>query len=105
LPLDIVAAYANVGAVTLSARTLAEAIHMVEQDGLSAAVLDFGLGDNDVCRRLTEREIPFVLHSGHTHASDACRGGVVVPKPASPVTLITTIAELLRTEGLEAACQ
>jgi DNA-binding response OmpR family regulator len=99
IALDIVAAFAKVGAVTFSARTLAEAVHMVEQDGLSAAVLDFGLGDNDaepVCRRLTEREIPFVLHSGHTHASDACRGGTVVPKPAPPEALITTIAGLLR---------
>ena len=108
IALDIAAAFAKAGAVTFCARTLSEAIHMVEQDGLSAAVLDFGLGDNDaepVCRRLTEREIPFVLHSGYTHASDACRGGTVVPKPASPSTLITTVAALLRTEGLEAACQ
>jgi len=108
IALDIVAAFAKVGALAFNARTLTEALQMVEQVGLSAAVLDFGLGDNDaepVCRRLTEREIPFVLHSGYTHASDACRGGTVVPKPASPSTLITTVAALLRTEGLEAACQ
>jgi len=108
IALDIVAAFAKVGALAFNARTLTEALQMVAQVGLSAAVLDFGLGDNDaepVCRRLTEREIPFVLHSGYTHASDACRGGTVVPKPASPSTLITTVAALLRTEGLEAACQ
>jgi DNA-binding response OmpR family regulator len=64
IALDIVDAFKRVGAVTVSARTLAEAIQMVEHDGLSAAVLDFGLRDGDtevVCGRLTEREIPFVL--------------------------------------------
>jgi DNA-binding response OmpR family regulator len=108
IALDIVAAFAKAGAVTLSARTLAEAIHMVEQDGLSAAVLDFGLGDYHsevVCRRLAEREIPFILHSGYEHTSDACRGGTVVPKPAPTDKLITTVAALLRREGPEVTCQ
>jgi hypothetical protein len=70
----------------------------VEHDGLSAAVLDFGLRDGDtevVCGRLTEREIPFVLYSGYRHTSEACRGGTVVPEPAPPAMLITAIAELL----------
>ena len=108
IALDIVYAFEKAGAVTFSARTLAEAIDMVEHDGLSAAVLDFGLGDAHsevICKRLAERDIPFVLHSGHTHASDACRGGAVVPKPAPADRLITTIAGLLRRESPEVACQ
>jgi|KBSSwiStaDraftv2_1062776.scaffolds.fasta_scaffold1646116_1 DNA-binding response OmpR family regulator len=108
IALDIATAFEKVGAVTFNARTLAEAIDMVEHDGLSAAVLDFGLGDDHsevVCRRLTERDIPFVLHSGYTHASDACRGATVVPKPAPADRLITTIAGLLRRESPEVACQ
>jgi DNA-binding response OmpR family regulator len=108
IALDIVDAFKKAGAVTFSARTLAEAIDMVEHDGLSAAVLDFGLGNDHsevVCRRLTERDIPFVLHSGYTHASDSCRGGTVVSKPAPPDRLVTTVAGLLRREGAEVACQ
>ena len=99
ITLDIVTAFEKVGAFTLTARTLAKAARLVEHDGLSAAVLDFGLGKDDaaaVCGRLTERNIPFVLHSGYAHASDACGGGTVVPKPADPATLVTTIAGLLR---------
>jgi hypothetical protein len=66
---------------------------------LSAAVLDFGLRDGEadaVCGRLQERAIPFILHSGYKHTSEACRGGTLVPKPAPPGMLLTTIAELLR---------
>jgi hypothetical protein len=61
-------------------------------------VLDFGLGDGDagaVCGRLKERDIPFILHSGYTHTADACHGGTVVPKPAPPATLISTIVTML----------
>ena len=99
IALDIVTAFEKAGAVALTARSLVDAIHLVEHDGLSAVVLDFGLGKDDaavVCGRLTERNIPFVLHSGYAHASDACRGGAVIPKPADPATLVTTIAGLLR---------
>jgi DNA-binding response OmpR family regulator len=96
--LDIVSAFEQVGALILTARTLAEAARLVEHDGLSAAVLDFGLEDSDasaVCGRLKERDIPFILHSGYTHTADACHGGTVVPKPAPPATLISTIARML----------
>ena len=98
IALDIAAAFAKAGAVTFCARTLSEAIHMVEQDGLSAAVLDFGLGAEDaaaVCGRLEKRSIPFVLHSGYKHASDACRSGTVVPKPADPIKLVDAVGQLV----------
>jgi CheY-like chemotaxis protein len=47
IALAIVTAFERAGAVTVTAHTLAEARNIVEQDGLSAAVLDFGLGDGD----------------------------------------------------------
>ena len=48
--------------------------------------------------RLTERGIPFVLHSGYSHVHDACLAGIVIPKPADPTELVTTIARLLHSE-------
>jgi CheY-like chemotaxis protein len=57
------------GAVVMTARSLPDAIRLVERDGLAAAVLDFGLGDGNagaLCGRLKTRRIPFVLHSGYT---------------------------------------
>jgi CheY-like chemotaxis protein len=40
IALDIVAAFQNAGANPLTARSLAEAVRLVEHDGPSAAVLD-----------------------------------------------------------------
>ena len=82
IALDLVTAFEQAGAVVLAARSLAEASGLVEHDGLSAAVLDFGLGDDDagaLCARLEQRRIPFILHSGY-----------------SPATLIQTVVVMLR---------
>ena len=98
IALDLVAAFKQAGAVVLAAGTLADAIPLAGHDGLSAAVVDFGLGDNDagaLCMRLEQRCIPFILHRGYSRHGSACRSGIVVPKPASPATLIETVAGLL----------
>jgi DNA-binding response OmpR family regulator len=67
------------------------------------AVLDFGLRDGDgseICERLKERDVPFVLHSGYDHAADACGGGVVLPKPATRDQLIASVMQALRRDSL-----
>ena len=99
IALDIVEAFEKAGAVVFAARSLAEATPFVEHDGLSAAVIDFGLGDNDasgLCLRLEERRIPFILHSGYSRHGPACRSGIAIPKPASPAKLIETVVGLLQ---------
>ena len=61
IALEIVTAFQNAGAVALTARSLTDAIHLIEHDGLSAAVLDFGLADGDadaVCARLGRASHP-----------------------------------------------
>ena len=99
IALGLVTAFQEAGAVVLAARSLADATRLAEHDGLSASVLGFGLGDNDagaLCVRLEQRRIPFILHSGYSHHGPACRTGIVVPKPASPATLIETVVVMLR---------
>jgi DNA-binding response OmpR family regulator len=99
IAMDIVQAFERAGARVLSASTLRQALLFVENDGLSAAVLDHGLGDGDssrLCERLKERDIPFVLHSGYSHLEDACRDAPFVAKPANPRVLVTTVKGLLR---------
>jgi DNA-binding response OmpR family regulator len=99
IALDIATACETVGALVLSAATRKDAACLVEHAALSAAVLDFGLKDGDadgLCLRLNERNIPYVLHSGYTHCGDACRRGIVIPKPAHPTVLVKAILELLR---------
>ena len=57
------------------------------------------LGNEDadaLCARLKQRAIPFVLRRGYPHLSDACHGGIVVPKPANPEGLIEALQGALR---------
>jgi DNA-binding response OmpR family regulator len=99
IALDIRAAFELVGADVVTASTLVGAIDLVEQDGLSGAVLDFGLRDGDadaLCRRLRQRAIPFILHSGYTHLGATCDGGIVIPKPAQPEALVDALLKVLQ---------
>jgi DNA-binding response OmpR family regulator len=60
IALDIEQNFAKAGATVFSARTLGEAHHLVEQNSLSAAVLDFRLNDGDghaPCAHLVAQEI------------------------------------------------
>jgi len=101
IAIDIVQAFKQVGAVALLARALSEARKLVERSDLSAAVLDFGLGDGDaeqLCHRLTERHVPFVLHSGYSHHGEACGKGIRIPKPAGPEALVRAVEGALHTE-------
>jgi DNA-binding response OmpR family regulator len=94
IALGLLKAFESVGAIAIAARTVAEARSLVEQIGLSAAVLDFGLGDGNaeqLCHRLAERDIPFVLHSGYSHSGAACSKGISIPKPASHEELIRAV--------------
>ena len=64
IAMEIVRAFESAGARVLKTSTLREALVVVEDDDLSAAVLDHGLSDGDsskLCERLKELGIPFVL--------------------------------------------
>ena len=98
IALDIVDCFRRAGASVLAAQTLADGLRLAGLPELSAAVVDFGLSDGDgtaLCEQLRARGIPFVLHSGYSHVRDACRHAVLVPKPANPDVLVTTVARLL----------
>ena len=101
--LDIRTAFEKAGAIVVTARSIAEATRSIEQNGPSAAVIDFGLPDGNadaMCERLEARDIPYVLHSGYSHIThQACRRGVVIPKPTNPETLLDTIVQLLKTHN------
>ena len=75
------------GASVYSARSVQDGLRLARRPDLSAAVVDFGLGDGDgagLCELLKARGVPFVLHTGYAHPSEACHSGVLVPKPAAP---------------------
>jgi DNA-binding response OmpR family regulator len=98
IALDIAEGFRTAGASVLCAHNLRDGLRLAGHPGLSAAVLDFGLSDGDgteLCERLNERRIPFVLHTGYPRINEVCHGGVVIPKPAAPTELVSTIARLL----------
>jgi DNA-binding response OmpR family regulator len=99
IALDVTEALKSAGARVIVAGTLPEALSPAEEPNLSAAVLDHGLNHGDssqVCKRLKERDIPFVIYSGFSKLDGACGSGVLVNKPAHPQVLVVTIAGLLR---------
>ena len=79
-------------------RTVGDALAVVEERDLAAAVVNHALQDGEtslVCERLKERDIPFVLFSGFTNVGGACRTGVQIHKPTTSSVLLATVAELL----------
>ena len=79
--------------------SLARALIAIEAEVPSAVILDHALSDGEssqLCERLKERNIPFVLHSGYSKLDGASSDAVHVPKPASPDVLVTTVLGLLQ---------
>ena len=99
IALDIASAFEQAGAKVTTTNTLQHAVLLVEHDGLSAAILDHALGDGDsniLCKRLAERQIPFVNYSGLRDLPGACRAGITIDKPTHTSALVEKIAELLQ---------
>jgi hypothetical protein len=59
--------------------------------GMTGASVVLGNGD-----RVPKRHVPYVLHTGYTDVHEACRSGIVVPKPAAPGQLLSAIEKLLQ---------
>ena len=99
IALDIVDCFEKAGASVFTARKLEDGMRLATHPDLSAAVLDFGLSDGEsteLCERLNERGIPFVLHSGFGDIEEqAWATCVAIPKPAIPDKLVETVARLL----------
>jgi DNA-binding response OmpR family regulator len=97
--LDIADAFKSAGAEVLIARTLGDAMHQAETQDLTAAVIDHvlhgGLTTSDVCAKLKERDIPFIVYSGFSRLQGACADGELVHKPASPPILVATLQGVL----------
>ena len=98
IAIDIANAFTEVGARAVCVRSQRDALVAVEDGALSAAILDHALSDGDssqVCERLRERNVPFVLYSGFAHLDGACGDAVHVSKPVTPEVLVTTVLGLL----------
>ena len=72
IALDIAQSFKHAGAKVVISRTLEDAIVKAELPNLTAAVIDHALHDglttSDVCAKLKERNVPFIVYSGHEQA-------------------------------------
>jgi DNA-binding response OmpR family regulator len=103
IALDIAQSFKNAGAQVVIARTLEDAIVKAELPNLTAAVIDHALHDglttSDVCAKLKERNVPFIVYSGYDKLEGACASGELVHKPTNPQMLVTTLQGILVEHG------
>jgi DNA-binding NtrC family response regulator len=98
IALDIEQAFEQAGARVAKTNLYSEALALIEEDGLSAVVLDHAIGDHDssaLCARLNERSIPFVNYTGFGVLTGACQYAPHIPKPTPPSVIVQTVAQLL----------
>jgi len=90
--------FARAGARVFIALRLEQALRLMGQEPVSAAVVDCALGNDDsnvLCELLRQRSIPFVHYSGYRAPRAAQAGDTVVAKPAKDGELVATVAGLL----------
>jgi DNA-binding response OmpR family regulator len=94
IALELVDLCKSAGAQVISARSLGEAAATIGLANISAAVLDYRLGDKEVeplYEVLRERKIPFFFYSGYGDLQSRYPNSVVVQKPASGAMLLDAI--------------
>ena len=99
IALGIADAFTDAGARVVTVRSFASALIAIEAEIPSAVILDHVLGDGEssqLCKRLKERNIPYVIHSGYSNLSGAYGDAVQVPKPANPDVLVAAVLGLLQ---------
>jgi CheY-like chemotaxis protein len=102
IAMDVVQGLQAAGASVIEARTLSDALCKVECPTLSAAVLDHAINDDDasqICDRLDERNIPFVVYSGYDYVKGPCSEGEHVRKPVPPFVLVQAVVDVLRKQS------
>jgi CheY-like chemotaxis protein len=98
---DLEREFRKAGARVIAAGHLDAALPMAEHPDLSGAVIDLRLRATSaipVCRRLVERKIPFIVHTGY--AADAIQQQwpaiPIIQKPARPEEVADRLAECLK---------
>ena len=87
------------GAHVFAATQLAYALRLADHPDLSAAVLDYRLGQEDVeplCRRLEQRGIPFIFYSGHADALKLWPEAILVSKPSTGNAILEALSGALQ---------
>jgi DNA-binding response OmpR family regulator len=94
IAVDIAENLNKVGAKVIIAHVLEDALAKAELPNLAAAVIDHALegrSTSDVCAKLKDRNIPFIVYTGFNKLEGACASGELVHKPATPQLLVATL--------------
>ena len=93
--LDLRHTLESAGAYVFAATQLSHALQLAGHPDISAAVLDYRLGDGDctpICTLLSERGIPFVFYSGYDDVRQNWPDAAHVQKPADAATIVKAVA-------------
>jgi DNA-binding NtrC family response regulator len=95
------------GRVVGPASSVAEALTLLAQHAVAAAIIDFRLLDHDavvLARQLAERRVPFVIHTANSLPpviAELHPGVPVLMKPLQPQAVLTCLLdEMRRTQRL-----
>jgi DNA-binding response OmpR family regulator len=86
------------GAIVHIASSLDDALSLMDDIVISAAIIDFGSSSDDggrLCRTLRTYGIPFMYYTGYDDVEEGRWGAPVITKPASAQVLIETLVRLL----------
>jgi DNA-binding response OmpR family regulator len=96
---DIEYSIKNAGGIVVGPfATVADAMQPVEQENLSAAILDVWLGTESslpIARRLAEKGVSFLFYTAYPELIEQSLVVQVVRKPATPDVLIGAVAALI----------
>ena len=98
LVMDIESEFIDSGA-ELTIASMLHATIFVEHDGISAAILDYEIGEKTwflLYNRLNERGIPFIIYTGHIVREEDRKGGLLISKPAMRGVLVDAVKGLIR---------
>jgi len=101
--MDITQQFEATGAALTSTNTLHHALILVEHDGLAGAILDHALGDGDsfqLCARLKQRGIPFLIYTGFKTVGGACADALHIDKPAVDGALVAAMEGLIMSNAI-----
>ena len=101
IALEVHAAFNAAGASIVSAANKKEALPMIGLPGLSAAVVDMSLGEDDcsdVCKRLSDSGVPFVFYTGDARADILQKwpDAPILTKLADKQRIVEVVAGVLR---------
>ncbi|CFX02246.1 protein of unknown function [Candidatus Filomicrobium marinum] len=99
IAMDIADELEGHGARVHNVPSVDEALTILASAAVSAAVLDYRLADgtaDELCQRLTDMGIPFVIYSGYTEVEGVCGKWGVIRKPAAPNALVGMVIARLQ---------